>query len=114
VGPPQSGAGERHADEQCAGDDEPSRKHQVSGHQVDLSHSPRNALTDFAMKHVRPARLQIRAERENAASRRVAEKSGFELEGIHRNESTGNDGTLRDMCYYAFIPPAAVACRNSR
>jgi len=72
------------------------------------------ALTDFAMKHVRPARLQIRAERENAASRRVAEKSGFELEGIHRKETIGNDGTLRDMCYYAFIPPAAVACRNSR
>jgi RimJ/RimL family protein N-acetyltransferase len=39
----------------------------------------------------------------NAASRRVAEKSGFELEGIHRSARRDTSGALSDACTYARV-----------
>jgi len=41
--------------------------------------------------------------KKNAASRKVAEKCGFVMEGMLRNERKGPDGELRNTCVYARI-----------
>ena len=50
-------------------------------------------------------RLTWHCDAENHASRRVAEKAGFALEGILREDSEAPDGTLRDTCRYALLRP---------
>jgi RimJ/RimL family protein N-acetyltransferase len=62
------------------------------------------ALTRFAFERLRANRLQIRCDAANTASRRVAEKAGYVLEGTNRSNSIGNDGSLRDTCVYARLP----------
>lgn len=49
-------------------------------------------------------RIEITSDSRNAASRRVAEKSGFALEGIKRNHRRDTTGNLADSCLYARIP----------
>ncbi len=63
------------------------------------------ALTQYAFDQFDAVRVQIRADRENLASRRVAEKAGYVLEGIMRHDAVGNDGSLRDTCLYAVVRP---------
>jgi RimJ/RimL family protein N-acetyltransferase len=46
-------------------------------------------------------RIEITADVRNQASRRVAEKSGFVLEGIRRQSRRDADGNLADSCMYA-------------
>jgi RimJ/RimL family protein N-acetyltransferase len=48
-------------------------------------------------------RLEIRSDARNAASRRVAEKCGFELEGILRRARRDAAGDLADACVYARV-----------
>lgn len=43
----------------------------------------------------------------NAASRAIAERYVFVLDGIHRNAARAADGTLHDRCAYAAVPGAA-------
>jgi len=47
-------------------------------------------------------RVQLRAGTNNAKSRRVAERAGFQLEGILRNECNDCDGKPRDSCLFAW------------
>ena len=49
------------------------------------------------------ARIEINTDARNVASRRVAEKSGFALEGIKRNHRRDTAGELADSCMYARI-----------
>lgn len=59
----------------------------------------RLALEDFGCR-----RAEIRCESENMKSRAVAEKSGFVLEGILRNDELSVDGhRVTDTCIYAKI-----------
>jgi len=51
-------------------------------------------------------RLEIRCDALNLKSRAVAERCGFELEGVLRQDSLGVDGTPRDTCVYARLGPA--------
>jgi RimJ/RimL family protein N-acetyltransferase len=52
-------------------------------------------------------RVELRAATGNSASRRVAEKAGFEFEGVMRNAGIVHGGRV-DLCLYALIPgPAA-------
>ena len=51
------------------------------------------------------ARVQIGSDARNAASRRVAEKSGFALEGIRQQCKRDVDGRLADYCMYARVFP---------
>ena len=44
------------------------------------------------------------AMRANDASRRVAERAGFILEGRLRNVSMAPDGTVRDDLVYGIVP----------
>ena len=48
-------------------------------------------------------RVEITADTRNAASRRVAEKSGFVLEGILKRSRRDNAGELADSCMYARV-----------
>jgi RimJ/RimL family protein N-acetyltransferase len=61
------------------------------------------ALSQFAFEHLQAKRLEIFADN-SPHSWHVAEKVGFELEGILRNEKIDPDGTLRNTRVYAKIP----------
>ena len=48
-------------------------------------------------------RIQLCTDARNQRSRRTAERSGFQLEGILRNDSLATDGRTRDTCVYAWV-----------
>ena len=45
-------------------------------------------------------KIQIHCDTENTASRKIAEKNGYKLEGIIRKDSKWPNGSLRDKCYF--------------
>lgn len=57
-------------------------------------------LTDFAVTHLHPRRLEIRMDHENAASRRVAERSGYPLEATLYNDRRNLEGEIVHSCIY--------------
>lgn len=59
------------------------------------------ALVQMAFEHIGAVRLEIITDEENTASRRVAERCGFLLEGTLRHERRAPDGVLRNTCVYA-------------
>ena len=62
------------------------------------------AITDFAFKDLKANRVEVRCDSENVRSRSVAERAGFSVEGILRNDALSADGkTLRDTCIYALV-----------
>lgn len=63
-----------------------------------------NAVARFAIEHLKANRLEIRCDELNVRSRRVAERAGFTLEGIHRSDTRDHHGALRDTSIYAFLP----------
>ncbi|BEV72303.1 MULTISPECIES: GNAT family N-acetyltransferase [unclassified Paludibacterium] len=60
-------------------------------------------LVQFAFEHLAMHRLEIQSDAANQASRAVAERCRFALEGIMRHERKTPTGELRDTCLYAFI-----------
>jgi RimJ/RimL family protein N-acetyltransferase len=60
-------------------------------------------LVTFAEAELAASRIEIRSQPNNAASRAVAERAGFTLEGIHRQALLGADGVLKDACMYALV-----------
>lgn len=61
------------------------------------------ALVAFAGKELDAKRLEICSDPRNAPSRRVAERCGFVLEGILRQNMRDPLGGLRDSCMYALV-----------
>jgi len=61
------------------------------------------ALTKLAFEQLNALRVEIRCDDRNHKSSRVAERAGFQLEGILRNESHGLDGSLRSTRVYSKI-----------
>lgn len=59
------------------------------------------ALARFAEAHLSAARVELLTDAENLKSRAVAERAGFKLEGLLRNERRAADGSLRSTCIYA-------------
>ncbi|MFO1413784.1 MAG: GNAT family N-acetyltransferase [Burkholderiales bacterium] len=64
------------------------------------------AITDYAFAQLAAVRVEIVTDEANTASRRVAERSGFVLEGTLRHERRAPDGRLRNTCLYARFPAA--------
>ncbi len=60
-------------------------------------------LADMALQTLQARRVEIRIDARNTRSRAVAERCGFELEGVLRNDTLGVDGTPRDTAVYARI-----------
>jgi RimJ/RimL family protein N-acetyltransferase len=58
-------------------------------------------MTRFAFQTLSARRVEIHTDDRNARSWRVAERLGFRLEGVHRNDERSPDGTLRDTRVYA-------------
>lgn len=62
-------------------------------------------VSRFAFEHERAARLQLRADVENVASRQVAEKAGYRLEGVLRSAHWSERlGRRRDWALYSLLP----------
>jgi RimJ/RimL family protein N-acetyltransferase len=60
-------------------------------------------LAQLARSALGAVRLEIGSDARNTASRRVAEKSGFVLEGIKRRARRDVSGELADSCIYARV-----------
>jgi RimJ/RimL family protein N-acetyltransferase len=65
------------------------------------------AMSRYAFEHIRAVRIEAVTDEKNAASRRVAERCGFRLEGILRSERRAVDGALRNTCIYARLAAAS-------
>lgn len=60
-------------------------------------------LTALAFDRLAARRVEIRCDARNLKSRAVAQRCGFELEGVLRHDALGVDGTPRDTAVYARI-----------
>lgn len=58
-------------------------------------------ITQFAFAQLHMRRVECLPDAENMASRSVAVRAGFALEGVLRNERIAPDGTLRNTCVYS-------------
>ena len=61
-------------------------------------------ITRFAFDALAANRLEIRCDKLNERSRRVAERCGYELEGALRNNSRRVDGALGVTLLFSMIP----------
>lgn len=64
------------------------------------------ALTTWALEDLGAKRVELVADEQNLGSRTVAERCGFQLEGVLRNVQEAPDGSLRNSCIYARLPEA--------
>jgi RimJ/RimL family protein N-acetyltransferase len=62
------------------------------------------AICRWAIDELDVKRLELLTDPENAASQRVAEKAGFQREGILRSSLEYRDGTRRDSMIFAALP----------
>ncbi|WP_245833157.1 GNAT family N-acetyltransferase [Oceanobacillus timonensis] len=74
-------------------------KHRGNGYVTEVV----TGLTAFAFRELRANRVEIRCDPQNMKSKAVAERAGFELEGILRNDVIEENGELRDTCVFAVI-----------
>lgn len=61
------------------------------------------ALTRMAFESLRARRVEIRMDELNLSSRAVAERCGYELEGVLRQDALNVNGEPRNTCVYARI-----------
>jgi hypothetical protein len=60
-------------------------------------------LIDWAFHQLRAVRIELITDALNLPSRRIAERLGFTLEGVHRQVKRMADGRLADNCVYARV-----------
>jgi RimJ/RimL family protein N-acetyltransferase len=68
-------------------------------------------LALMAFEALGAKRVEIHCDPKNVGSRRVAEKAGFVLEGILRNDARSPDASLRDTCVFALTDAEATRLR---
>ena len=61
------------------------------------------ALTEFAWS-LGLVRVEVRCDAKNVRSQAVAERAGFALEGVLKNDCRTPQGDLRDSCVFARVP----------
>lgn len=64
-------------------------------------------ISEWALDELRLARLALTTEPENHASQRVAERAGFQREGVLRSYTKRQDGTRADAVLYSLLPSDA-------
>ncbi|MEW9677873.1 GNAT family N-acetyltransferase [Lentibacillus sp. L22] len=62
-----------------------------------------DGLTQFAFRNIQANRIEIRCDTRNVASCRVAERCGYHLEAILKNNFIDLLGDLRDDCIYTKV-----------
>ncbi|AZK48651.1 GNAT family N-acetyltransferase [Paenibacillus lentus] len=62
-----------------------------------------DAITDYAIHELQANRIEIRCDERNTQSAKVAQRLGFTLEGILRNDASGTDGTLRSTKVFSKV-----------
>lgn len=60
-------------------------------------------ITKFAFNELKGKRVEIRCDSLNSKSRALAERVGFKLDGIFKNDDVSQEGQLRDTCIYSKI-----------
>jgi RimJ/RimL family protein N-acetyltransferase len=63
-------------------------------------------ITSWALRRLGAKRVELVTAENNAASRAVAERCGFKLEGVLHNTMVRPDGSLSHSCVYAKLPTA--------
>ena len=63
------------------------------------------ALASFAFDEMQAVRVELRMDDRNERSWRVAERMGFELEGVLRGDARNNDGNIRNTRVYGLVDP---------
>ncbi|WP_127530381.1 GNAT family N-acetyltransferase [Paenibacillus kobensis] len=61
------------------------------------------AITQFAIQELHANRIEIRCDSRNTRSAKVAERSGYTLEGVLRSEKCAEDGSLRNTMIWAKV-----------
>jgi RimJ/RimL family protein N-acetyltransferase len=61
------------------------------------------AITNYAICELQANRIEIRCDSKNVRSYKVAERLGFTLEGVIRNDERSVDGSLRDTMIFSKI-----------
>jgi RimJ/RimL family protein N-acetyltransferase len=64
-------------------------------------------LSGWALTELQATRVELVTLDDNTGSRRVAERCGFTLEGVHHNFLRAPTGELRHRCVYARLPGTA-------
>ncbi|NGM82614.1 GNAT family N-acetyltransferase [Paenibacillus sp. 7124] len=62
-----------------------------------------NGIADFAIRELEANRIEIRCNAKNVKSAAVAERAGFTLEGIYRNNRRGENGELENTKVFAKV-----------
>jgi RimJ/RimL family protein N-acetyltransferase len=62
------------------------------------------ALCRWAVETLGVKRLELLTDLDNQGSQRVAEKAGFQREGILRSSLENRDGTRRDSVIFSLLP----------
>lgn len=62
-----------------------------------------DAITNFAIQELQANRIEIRCDSRNIRSARVAERSGFALDGILRKDTCEADGSLSDTMVFSKV-----------
>lgn len=60
-------------------------------------------IVHYCFNELKLEKVFVRVSPENIGSRKVAEKNGFELEGILRKDFKSGEGTLYDVIYYGLL-----------
>lgn len=66
-------------------------------------HEAVEAIAGVAVAELGANRIEIRCDSRNTASKRVAERAGFTLEGVLRQQERAVDGTLRDTMVFSKV-----------
>lgn len=62
-----------------------------------------HAITSFAIQELQAIRIEIRCDSRNSRSARIAERAGFTLEGILRNDMRDVNGALRSTMVFSKV-----------